>query len=338
MKIVTSFAKTNRTELRAVPTNHAECAEKGKKCLKQAEDVGARTSGRNARHQENQCIMSYPNASELQTKQEIKLTLQAAEYFRVAGEHHWVDSANAYALAAALHAESMRDPNMAAELFTEAAIVIEKVDCDFANEFYRKAISQHCDASHYNEAAILEERLATNHNKKENFEVSIEEYRRASKLYAAAGKHDSADRTLDRTAYLLGKIGWVRDSAYAYQKYAIGQSSQDIKKFNVPRIMLRAGVLLLSDCLRKSPEELDFGEIRKMMEDVYKQDCRFEASPEHRFLVDMMHSVAHGDSDKFADCLYSFNSLSEFDDLILDALQGIRNAVGERAMASKEEE
>ena len=110
--------KANRTELRAVSTNHEDYAEKGEKYLKQAENVGARTSGRKARQQDNQCIMTYPSASELQTKQEIKLTLQAAEHFRIAGEYKWFDGAKAYAIAAALYAEALRDPKKAAELFT----------------------------------------------------------------------------------------------------------------------------------------------------------------------------------------------------------------------------
>ena len=172
--------------------------------------------------------------------------------------------------------------------------------------------------------------MALDHSKKNNFEASIEDYERASKLYTAAGMNDSADRTLDRTAYLLGKVGRVRDSAYSYQHHAICQANQNVKKFNIPRIMLRAGVLLLSDCLHQSPE-LDFSEIRQMMEEIYVLDCRFEESREHAFLVDMMQCIVRGDIDKFADCLFWFNSLAEFDDLMLDALEGIKNAVVERA-------
>ena len=212
------------------------------------------------------------------------------------------------------------------------------MDSNFANEYYRKAITHHCDASDYNEAATLAERMAKNHSKKKNdCDASIEEYRRASKLYTAAKMHDSADRTLDFTAYLLGKSGRVRDSAYAYQSNAIGQVKQSMKKFNVPRIMLRAGVLLLSDCLKQSPD-LDFSEIRTMVEEIYSLDCRrFEDSGEHSFLVDMMQCVVHEDLDKFADCIYSFNKISELDDLLLDALDEVKKVVVERAEKRKDE-
>ena len=142
------FIKSSRTEFKVVSTNHEEYAEKASTYLRQAEDVGTRTSGRKARciglevdePLQNQCLLTYPSASELQTKQEIKLTLQAAEAFRIAGEHHWFDSAKAYAQAAALSAEALKDPIRAAELYTEAAIVVEKVDSYFANDYYRKLL------------------------------------------------------------------------------------------------------------------------------------------------------------------------------------------------------
>ena len=137
---------------------------------------------------------------------------------------------------------------------------------------------------------MLEERMASNHSKKKHVEASIEDYERASKLYTAANMHDSADRTRSRTAYLLGTVGRIRDAAYSYQSHAIGQTNQNIKKFNVPHSMLRAGALLLSDCLQRSPE-LDFSEIREMVEEIYSLDCRFEESREHAFLVDMMHHL-----------------------------------------------
>ena len=174
------FVKTGRAELRAVSINHEECAAKAHKFLRQAKDIGSRTAGRKARCSSIDvgpvptCHTTYPSSVYLQTKQEIKLTVQAAEHFRIAGERHWFDSSKAYAQAAALAAEAQKDPCLVAELFTKAAFVMEKVDSDFANSTAGKAISQHCDASQYVNAARLEERMANNHEKKNNFEASID--------------------------------------------------------------------------------------------------------------------------------------------------------------------
>jgi len=198
-----------------------------------------------------------------------------------------------------------------------------------------KSISQHCDASQYKEAAILQERMAFNHYQKKNIESSLDEYERATKLYSAAGMNDSADQTYDRIAYLLGKEGRVRESAFRYYRNAINQSNQDLKKFNVPQAMLRAGLLLLSDCLRQSSSELDFSEVREMVEHMYAMDCRFEESREHAFLSDIMECSIQGDQDRFADCVYWFSSVCEFDDLMLDALGDIKNVVTERSEKNK---
>jgi hypothetical protein len=316
--------------------NHKECAAKAQKFLRRAEDIGARIDGRKVRCSSidvgplQKCPATYPSHVELQTKQEIKLTLLAAEHFRVAGEHHWFDSAKAYAQAAALAAEAQKNPSLAAELYTEAALVMEKVDSDFASSMTGKAISQHCDASQYNNAARLEERMANNHRKKNNFEASIDGYKRASKLYSAANMYDNADHMSYCAAYLLGKVGQVRVSAYMYQSLAMVQASRNLTKFNVPNLMLRAAVLLLSDCLKHSAE-LDFSAVRKMVEDTYGIDCRFEESREHAFLGDILDSLVVGDLNRFSDCIFYFNSLCEFDDLMLDAFEVVKNVVAQRA-------
>jgi hypothetical protein len=100
--------------------------------------VGARTHGRKARptHQGNGALgratKTQQNTPEPTTKHKIKLTLWAAGHFRIAGENF--DSDKAYAVASALCADDLQDPKQVVELFTEAAIVIEKVDSDFVNE------------------------------------------------------------------------------------------------------------------------------------------------------------------------------------------------------------
>ena len=324
------FVKTKRTYLRAATTANEDYPEIARNFLKQAQEVGSWTAGRKARNEELVSLASYPNAAELQTKQEIALTISAAENFRLAGEDYYQDSAQAYAIAAALYIEALKDPKMAAILFTEAANVMEKVDSDFAIENYRKSITQHCDASKYNEGAMLEEHMAKNHTKKGDVESAIDDYERATKLYQASNKLDSADRTMEKTAYLLGKTGQLRDAAYTYQRHAINQTQQNMKKFNTSPIMLRAGILLLADILQRQ-SEIDYSEMQEMMEEMYDLDCRFEESKEHEFVVDLMKCVTYGDLDKFADCSYAFGNMDAFDELMLEAFEHIKDKIVERA-------
>jgi len=154
-------------------------------------------------------------------------------------------------------------------------------------------------------------------------------------LYSAANLNDNADRTNDTIAYLLGREGHLRESAFRYYSNALNQSNQNLKMFNAPQSMLRAGLLLLCDSLKKSSSELDFSEVREMVEKMYDIDCRFEESREHAFLSDMMQCTFLGDQDRFADCLFWFGSVCEFDDLLLDALGDIKNVVLERSEKHK---
>lgn len=118
--------------LKAVSADTKQWAEKAKTCLKQAEEIGKRVEGRYARQQHVQSAIP-PN---FYTQQEVKYTILAAEAFRVCGENHWYDSANAYGRAATLCSDALHDSEKSAILFVEAGVVMEKLDCNFANEFY----------------------------------------------------------------------------------------------------------------------------------------------------------------------------------------------------------
>ncbi len=131
----TSIKKVN-IPLHMMPfINSKEHTKKAQGYLQQAKDICATAS------------CAYPGASELLTKQEIKLNILAAEHFRIAGEKHWIDSAHAYAQAAALAAGAMMDSEKSAELYAEAAIVMDRVDTELAKSYYRKLTSEspmHC--------------------------------------------------------------------------------------------------------------------------------------------------------------------------------------------------
>jgi len=301
-----------RTTTRAVSTDKDEYARKAQQCKSKAEQLSVKSSS-----------SSYTTASILNTRQEIKLTQLAAESFRISGQRY--DSASSYAKTASLFVETLHDPQKGAELYTEAAAVVS--DSSFANEYYRKAVTNHCDSRQYDKAAMLEERMGNNsYTQNKDYESAIDAHKRASKLYAAANDLDSADRALESVAYMLAKVGKFSEAVYTYQQLAISYSKQNLKKFNVPVIMLKANILLISDCLQQQ-KELDFSEVRNMME---KNDCRFE-SREHIFLVDMIQCIVKGDLDKFADCLFWYNSIAEFDDITLLALETIKDTITERS-------
>lgn len=116
--------------LKAVGIDPAESAEKARIYLRSADEIGKRTERRAHRSGSSKLPPSFF------TKQEIANLILAAESFRVCGEHHWFDSANAYGRSAFLHAGALHEPKNAAQLFLEAAIVMEKIDTNFANEYY----------------------------------------------------------------------------------------------------------------------------------------------------------------------------------------------------------
>ena len=324
-----------RTDLKAVTSNQEEWVEKAKKYLQQADEVGTRTISRTARYSQHEFLSSVPWKHN--TEHEIKYTILAAEAFRIGGEHYWHDCAKAYAHAASLYVDALQDPQNAANYYyyTEAGVVMEKVDTDFSNDYYRQAVTHHCDSSQYNEGAMLQERMANNYRKKEDFEAAIHEYKRATKLYNAANTKDSADRTLDHVAYLWGKTGHFRESADAYESLAMSQLDQNVKKLNAPETFLRAGLMLLCASVCTSVES-DLKEVQQLFHRIYSADCRFEESREHIFLADIICCVSSGDLDMFSDCTYSFYKLfNGFDDLMLIALEGTKDVVTRRSEKCK---
>ena len=305
-----------RTTLSVVSTDKDEYARKALQYKAKAEQLSVKSKS-----------TSYKTASILDTRQQIKLTLLAAESFRISGQRY--DSASSYAKTASLFVEALHDSHKGAELYTEAAATAEHVDSSFANQYYRKAVTNHCDSQEYDKAARLEERMGNSYTQNKDYELAIDTHKRASKLHAAANNLDSADRTVEREAYMLAKVGRLSDAAYTYQQLAISYSKQNLKKFNVPVIMLKASILLISECL--GGKELAFSEVRDMMEEIYKLDCRFGESSEHQFLVDVIQCIVKSDLDQFADCLFWYNSIAEFDDITLLALETIKDTITERS-------
>ena len=172
---------------------------------------------------------------------------------------------------------------------------------------------------------MLQERLAGNFHKKCDNAVAIEEYQRASKLYCAAKMTDQSDQTLEKAAYLLGDIEKYRESAMLYRSLAVRYTHENTKKFNIPAVMLQAIVLLLHHCLMS--ENADLSEVVASLEEIYGLDCRFSESQEHELIVDIMQCVKRGDLNAFVDCVYSFNDLFGFDELLMTALNGIKKHI-----------
>ena len=189
-----------------------------------------------------------------------------------------------------------------------------------------KAVSQYCNASDFVSAALLQERLAHNFEKKGDDTVAIKEYKSASKLYNAAKKTDDSDRILERSAYLLGMNGKFRESSSVYRTLAIRHTHENIKTFNSSLMLLQSSLLLLHANLLESTD-VDLSEVVSLVEQVNRLDCR--VSPQHDFIADVIQCVRDEfQLDIFADCVYSFNTIcSEPNELMLLTLKGIKQSM-----------
>lgn len=305
-----------RTALRAVTIDEEEWKAKGDAHLKQAESVSKRTA-KNDRH-ENPSESTIEEARNLSFMSEMKLIVLAGEAFKIAAEFYV--EAKAFGRAAALFHDSR-----AASYYHEAGIAAEKVNPTLANDYYSRAVSLHCDLLELKDAAMLLERMAKNYMKKDELEVSIAEFQRASALYKAAGQLDDVDRTLERVAYFQGKTGDLRESSHSYKTLAMSQTRRNTTIFNFPRYAMRSIILLLS-VPEKSPSE-----VQDLIDDFCKEDCRFEDSRELEFIHDIMRSISLSDIDMFADSVYSFNEVYDLDDLMLESLEGLMKIVVQKA-------
>ncbi len=319
------------TNFEAITINQNESIAKAKLYLKQATKVGARTTSRRARFDQSMLLSIIP--WELNVKQEIKYTILAAESFKISGEHYWYDSAETYEHAGALFADVLHDPKSAAEYYEEAGKVIEKVDTDFATKYYRQAITRHCDASQYENGAVIQDRIANNLDKKKDFAAAIQEYHRAAKLYYAANIKHRAIQALGRAAYLLAAVGKFRESADAYETIARRQAEHSMVtsvKSGKAGSILRSGILLICDSLEKS-ENLGWRELKKFMQRIDSVHSEFNGSLEQQKMLDIFQSISDGDINKFVDSVYSLDdALCGFDDIVIDALDKIENIIIKR--------
>lgn len=207
-----------RTDLRAVSLDKQSCVEEARKCLSRAKNVASR-----ARSVGHVAVTDHPSPPEM----EACLLVQAAQNFRIAGEEF--DSASAYASAAAVTAGAVKDPGRAADLYTEAALEMEKVDSEFANEYFRELFLRtnpltrgdvlnsllqlsSCRQERISADILHQERMANGHSRKNNYGTTIKYYSRTSKLYTAANMNEP------HRLPLLGRVGRLKESASAYKR------------------------------------------------------------------------------------------------------------------------
>jgi len=306
-----------RTTLRAVSIDPKEWKEKGNTWLQR---VRKHRDSDNKRH--NHIHFETKQSYELSLLAELRFAVLAAEAFRIAGEQCWYDSAKAYALAASLSA----DQSSKALFYSEAGKIAEKMDnIAFSTEYYRQAVTAHCDALEFKAAALLIVRMAKNYAKHDNLSASIEEFEKASRFFEAAGMVNEAEQALEKAAYLLGKTGNFVESSKTYKRLAMSQMDRNTKIFNAPRYALRSAILLCVDASSSSP--LDFSGVQDLIDEICKKDCRFIESRELAFIHDILYAISSTDLDQFADCVYSFNEIAELDDMMLNAFEEMRENI-----------
>lgn len=314
-----------RTTLRAVSIDSKECKARGETLLKRIKKC-------DSKHGRHDIHFDSKKSYELSLLSEARFAVLGGEAFRIAGEQCWYDSAKAYALAASLSA----DESHKALLYTEAGTIAEKMDIPFSTEYYRSAVSAHCDALEFKAAALLQVRMAENYAKHESLSTSIEEFEKASRFFSAAGMVNEAEQALRKVAYLLGKTGKFIESSTRYKSLAMSQLDRNTTLFNAPRYALRSAILLCVGASSSSP--LDLSSVQNLIDEMCMKDCRFSESSELAFVEDILFAISSTDLDQFADCVYSFNAIAELDDMMLEAFEQLREQIVPNNQASDERE
>lgn len=205
-------------------------------------------------------------------------------------------------------------------------MIAEKMDhIAFSTDYYRLAVSAHCDALEFDSGAMLQVRMAKNYAKHDNLSASIEEFDKAARFFSAAGMVNEAEQALEKVAYLLGKTGNFVESSKTYKSLAMSQLDRNTTIFNAPRYALRSVILLCVDASSSSP--LDLSGVQDLIDEIRKKDCRFIESRELAFIHDILHAISSTDLACFADCVFSFNAVAELDGMMLEGFEQLRENI-----------
>lgn len=305
--------------LRAVAIDEAKHHQNGRVLFLQAELQGSlpsltrkHTSGQHTTLQQRTGHMT---ASNLELQGEIDTYIRAAEQFRMSSSQ--LDAAKAYEKAAFLSSEKLKKPDKAALLYTEAALCLEKLDSSLAVAPLSRSVSQYCNSSAYDKAALTEKRLGSMHEMNSEWESSIEHYRRAAKLSL---RDNFSDAMYEKAAFLLEKNEEYLEASLLYRDLAFSCASRELNRFEVPSYVLRSGILLLA-------QGGDTSHVQELSKEACAFDCRVGSSGELRFLNDLCNVLTRKDIDAFADSLYSYNGMHELGSETLTALGKIRDLV-----------
>lgn len=254
----------------------------------------------------------YEDAAELYSK--------AANNFKVA--KRWQLAGEAFVKVAEM---SLKTNNQfeAAASYALAAEQIARVDQGAAIAQYRTAISLLSELGRFGTAAKHAEAVADMYEKDGNLNEAVVYFQQAANFFADENSHARAGKSLEKVALHSASLGEFDKAAKGFEKLGSDSMESNLLKFNAKKHFLHAGFCLLA--------KGDMVASRNAVQRYCDLDYTFKESAECKLLEAMAKAVEDVDADKFADVLYSYDSVRRLDPWETSVLIKVKNAIATAA-------
>eukprot|EP00903_Cladosiphon_okamuranus_P017757 g16345.t1 len=269
----------------------------------------------------------------------------AGQCFRVA--KRFQDAGVAYKQCGRLE-EKLKNPEVAASFYHEAALCFQKDDPQEAAACYLSAINLFCQKHRFSTAARLECEVAELMQNDRNRRLAIVHYIKAAYFYRANTCCDEAtDRCLLKAAHALGLGESYVEAATLFEEVGRRMLVDDLLKFNTPDAFLKAALCLqcasgmpepTPDVRHRKPEAEDplprptINIVKAKIVALGKASTVFQGSRAYMFAMDMASAGKDGDVDFFASRLYAYNNVFRLDAWYLRILKKVGDHIQAKAV------
>ncbi|XP_003387270.3 PREDICTED: alpha-soluble NSF attachment protein-like [Amphimedon queenslandica] len=244
------------------------------------------------------------------------LYTRAANQFKVAKSFE--RSGDAFVAAAQLHIDKLDSRHEAANSYSEAAQVYKKVKPDKAIECYQLSVDIYSDMGRFGLAARYYMNMAEIEEEQTHYDKSIVYYERAADYYRGEDSNASANKCLLKVAHMCATSQNFQKAAELFDEIGKGCLDNGLLKYSAKDYFFKA--LLCWFCL-------DRDSVQRKIDEYKAIHPAFDGTRELKLIENLLEAVLDEDTDKFAEHVAEYDSISRLDAWLTAILLHLKKSI-----------
>jgi len=261
------------------------------------------------------------------TKYEDAFTLysKAANNYKIA--KNWENAGRCFVLCADMKSQSQSQFDAASQ-YILAAEMYQRVDPSIAVGHYSKAISLFTEIGKFGLAAKNAEKVGEMYEKDNNISDASRFFQQAADYYSGDNSSARANKCLEKVAYHVATLEDYSRGFDLFQKLGTESLDNNLLKFNAKNHFLHACFCVLA--------KNDMVAAQNAIDRFLEIDYSFADTRESKLVQELIDGCSDLDVDKFADALYSFDTVKKLTPWETSILLRVKNTLTEHAQGTSD--